>query len=108
MSTFGRVAMVVLMTMLGLAGGRATAADETVTALPVEIIHVKPESDGYTLKIRDDNGAVYQAVISLPNLGPNSGFDFDHLKVGNRMIISGTAFNLGNLRSITIREARAN
>ena len=61
----------------------AAAADRAVKALRVEILKVKPESDGYTLDVRDDAGTVYRAVISPANLGPDSGFDFDHIKVGH-------------------------
>lgn len=111
MSVIGRM-LTLIVVGLGLgasmAAGPAAAGDRAVKALRVEILKVKPESDGYTLDIRDDAGNVYRAVISPANIGPDSGFDFDHIKVGHRMIISGSAFMLGTERRITIRAAQAN
>ena len=48
------------------------------------------------------------SVISPANLGPDSGFDFEHIKVGHRMTVSGRAFMLGKARHLTIRAAQAN
>ncbi len=111
MSVIGRMFTLVVVA-LGLGASMATdsaaSGDRTVKALRVEILKVKPESDGYTLDIRDDAGTVYRAVISPANLGPDSGFDFDHIKVGHRMTVSGSQFMLGKARHLTIRAAQAN
>lgn len=73
----------------------------------VEIISVKPEMDGNTVVVRDESGKLYTAVISIPNLGPNSNFDFDHLQVGNRMIVSGDLWSMGGEARLTVRDAKA-
>lgn len=73
----------------------------------VEIISVTAETDGNTVVLRDESGKRYTAVISIPNLGPNSTFDFDHLQVGHRMIVSGELWSLGEEVRLTIRDARA-
>ncbi|WP_461403821.1 hypothetical protein [Falsiruegeria mediterranea] len=75
--------------------------------IEVEILAVKPEKDGNTLVVRDDSGNTYNAVISIPNLGPESDFDFDHLKVGNRMIVTGETWSLAGDPQLTIRDAKA-
>lgn len=94
------------------------AACQTTTSAPidgivglheveVEIISVTPEMDGNTIVVRDESGKRYTAVISIPNLGPNSTFDFDHLQAGNRMIVSGDIWSLGNETRLTVRDAKA-
>lgn len=75
--------------------------------LEVEIVSVKPEKDGNTVVVRDDNDKTYQAVISIPNLGPDSDFDFDHLQPGNRMTVSGEVWYLDDEPRLTVREAEA-
>ncbi len=84
-----------------------TDTTSTLQNIEVEIVSVRGETDGNTLQVRDTNGITYQAVISPANLGPNTGFDFDHLQPGNRMIISGEAWSLGGVPQITIRNAEA-
>lgn len=89
-------------------GTRASANDEVeLNEVEVEIVSVKPEKDGSTVTVRDNAGNMYQAVISIPNLGPDSNFDFDHLEPGNRMIVSGESWFLGAERQLTVREANA-
>lgn len=73
----------------------------------VEIISVLPETDGHRVVVRDQNAQLYTAVISPPNLGPNSNFDFDHVQVGHRMIVSGEIWSLGNETRLTIADAQA-
>lgn len=73
----------------------------------VEILSVNPEMDGNTVVIRDETGKTYTAVLSIPNLGPDSSFDFDHLKPGNRMIVSGETWSLSGEPRLTVRNAEA-
>lgn len=63
--------------------------------------------DGNTVVVQDESGQLYTAVISIPNLGPNSNFDFDHLQVGNRLIVSGETWSLGDETRLTVRDAKA-
>lgn len=104
-----------LMISLGLL---TIAACQTSTSEPidqivglheveVEITSVQSEMDGNSVAVRDEHGVIYTAVISIPNLGPNSDFDFDHLRVGNRMIVSGEVWASEGGKRLTIREATA-
>lgn len=94
------------------------AACQTTTSAPidgivglheveVEIISVTPEMDGNTVIVRDESGKLYTAVFSISNLGPNSTFDFDHLQAGNRMIVTGEIWSLGEETRLTVRDAKA-
>lgn len=73
----------------------------------VEIVSVTPEMDGNTVVVRDESGKLYTAVLSIPNLGANSTFDFNHLQVGNRMIVTGEIWSLGEETRLTVRDAKA-
>ena len=101
-----------LATSLVLLGCQGGTTDPAVTLpemnpLLVKIISVRPEMDGNTLVLHDENGAEYQAVISIPNLGPESDFDFGHLRPGNQMIVSGEHFEIRGRKHLTIFEAKA-
>lgn len=108
-----------LLKPLFVTGALMTAAAcQTTTSAPVdgivglkeaeiEIISVTPETDGNTVVVRDESGKLYTAVISIPNLGQNSNFNFDHLQAGNRMIVSGEVWSLGEETRLTVRDAKA-
>lgn len=72
--------------------------DETIL---VTILAIKPEKDGHSLKVQDMAGEAYDAVISIPNLGPNSTFDFDDLQVGNNLRLKGEVWDLAGVPQIT-------
>ncbi len=75
-SAVGKIlTLVVVAPGLGtsMATGPAAAGERAVEAPRVEILKVKPESDGYTLGIRDDAGNVCRAVISPASLGLGPG-----------------------------------
>lgn len=74
-------------------------------ALLVTVLQAKPEKDGYSLTVEDMAGKTYQAVISIPNLGPNSKFDFDHIQVGNQLRLKGEVWDLAGVPQITASRA---
>lgn len=82
--------------------GDNVAVDE---ALLVTILQTKSEKDGYSLTVQDMAGKTYQAIISIPNLGPNSTFDFDHIKVGNQLRLKGEFWDMAGVPRITARQA---
>ena len=73
-------------------------------ALLVTILQTKSEKDGYSLTVEDMDGKTYQAVISIPNLGPDSTFDFDHIKVGNQLRLKGEFWDMAGVPRITARQ----
>jgi hypothetical protein len=96
----------------------AVAACQTTTQNPtdkvvglheavVEIIAVKSEIDGNSVVVRDEGGTTYEAIFSIPNLGPDSDFDFDELRVGNHVVVTGETWTLAGKNQLTVREAKA-
>lgn len=74
-------------------------------ALLVTILQIKSGKDGKSLTVEDMAGKTYKAVISIPNLGPNSTFDFDHIKVGNQLRLKGEFWEMAGVPQITARHA---
>lgn len=103
----------VLATVLLVAACQPKAEDATVTRggpvqnLTAEIIEVTPGRDGSTVLLKDSAGKTYSAILSIPNLGPDSSFDFDHLKPGNSITISGDSFPLDGRTHVVADTAAA-
>lgn len=74
-------------------------------ALLVTVLETKSEKDGYSLTVEDMAGKTYQAVISIPNLGRDSTFDFGHIKVGNQLRLKGEYWDMAGVPQITARHA---
>ena len=85
--------------------GTASPAETSVENLTAQIIEVTPGTDGSTVLLRDAKGQTYSAVLSIPNLGPDSTFDFDHVKPGNSITISGESFELNGRTHVVARTA---
>ncbi len=78
--------------------GGEVFVDET---LLVTILKTKAEKDGYSLTVQDMAGKTYESVVSIANLGPDSTFDFDHIKVGNQLRLKGEFWDMGGVPQIT-------
>ena len=71
-----------------------------------EIIPIKDGKDGsmVQLKNKHSNNVLY-AVISIPNLGPSTEFDFTTLKIGNMVKVTGEVFRLGQKTQMAANHA---
>lgn len=82
-----------------------TSQRETVIEkMEVEILSVKNEKDGNVLELKNNDGEVFVSVISIPNLGPDSDFDFTELKIGNRLLVSGELWEMDGVKRLTVRD----
>lgn len=64
---------------------------------------VESGKDGYTAKIKADDGEIYFVTISIPNLGDN----FDKYRVfekGETVSVKGEFWKLGNENRITVSD----
>lgn len=64
------------------------------------ITSVKPEKDGQTIRLTDNIGNQYSAIISIPNLGDNSA-QYREFKVGETIGFRG---NLSPDNQMMVRE----
>ncbi|MFV5689866.1 hypothetical protein ACM55M_14710 [Flavobacterium sp. ZT3R25] len=63
---------------------------------------VEKGKDGYTTKIKTTEGAIYFAVISIPNLGsPEKHREF---KIGENITLFGEIWKMGDDNRITVRK----
>ena len=64
--------------------------------------------DGDVVKLTHRvTGEILYAVISIPNLGPESSFDFSAIELGNVLEVSGDEpFELGGKRQMAARSAK--
>lgn len=83
----------------------APSAQAEVENLTAQIIEVTPGTDGSTVLLKDAKGQTYSAVLSIPNLGPDSTFDFDDVRPGNSITISGDSFELNGRTHVVARTA---
>jgi hypothetical protein len=59
--------------------------------------------DGYTAKIKADDGGIYFATISIPNPGENSD-KYKVFKEGETVSVKGEFWKPGNENRITVRD----
>ena len=69
------------------------------------IIAIQDGTDGSTITLENEQGDMIKSTISIPNLGPDSDFDFSHLKAGNKLWVSGDTFMLGDEKYLTAEYA---
>lgn len=70
------------------------------------ITKVESGKDGYTVELSAADGQNLVAVLSIPNLGPDSQFDFGSVKVGTKIEVQGEPFMLGERRRMAAKRAR--
>ncbi|MFV5699152.1 OB-fold nucleic acid binding domain-containing protein [Flavobacterium sp. ZT3R17] len=63
---------------------------------------VEKGKDGYTAKIKTNEGAIYFAVISIPNLGTPG--KFREFKTGEKVTLFGEIWKMGDDNRITVRK----
>ena len=74
--------------------------EQGISMVTGEITGVKQEKDGQTIRLRDNKGTEYTAVISIPNLGDKAG-QYREFKVGETISFKG---NLNPDNRMVVRE----
>jgi RecG-like helicase len=74
-------------------------AEAKITAI---VQSVEKGKDGYTAKIKTTEGAIYFAVISIPNLG--SAEKYRVFKMGENVTLLGEIWKMGDDNRITVRK----
>ena len=75
---------------------------EAITTIFGIVEGLENGKDGYTTTIKTPENKLYKAVISIPNLGKNGGYQ--RLKIGNTIAIKGEVWKLGEENRITVRK----
>ncbi|MXN90518.1 hypothetical protein GR160_04710 [Flavobacterium sp. Sd200] len=75
----------------------AEGTNITVKGVVTEIINGK---DGYMAKIKDEQGKLYTATISIPNMTDPK--QFRAVKIGETITVSGTTFVLGEETGVKV------
>lgn len=70
------------------------------------ITQIEPGKDGSTVELSAADGQKLYAVLSIPNLGPDSDFDFGAIKLGTVIEVQGEPFKLGDRRQMAAKKAR--
>lgn len=68
-----------------------------------EIIFIENGKDGYVVDVKNSEGEIARVVLSIPNLGPHSDFDFSAVKVGSIISVRGESFILNGDVRITAK-----
>ena len=66
---------------------------------------IEDGKDGSTITLKNEKGEVIKSTISIPNLGPNTDFDFSNIKVGNKLRVSGSTFEIQGVKHLTAKHA---
>lgn len=64
------------------------------------------EKDGSSLVFMGDDGIEYESIISIPNLGPDSTFDFNNIQNGNRLEITGEVWEMAGVPQLTAQSVK--
>ena len=57
-----------------------------------EIVKIEDDRDGLIISLKDDNGEIILATISVLNLSSNFGFNFSVIETGNIIEVTGDIF----------------
>lgn len=90
------------------AAATTTPAAETTSGLTTvtgEIVAVTDGIDGSTVELLTANGTTVHATVSIPNLGPDTNFDFSALAVGTTITVTGDTFDLDGDTHLTASTA---
>lgn len=74
-----------------------------ITGISGIISEVKQEKDGQTIKLTNNKGISYTAVISIPNLGENHE-QYRKFEVGENVGFRGETFKIGEEIRMVVRE----
>lgn len=78
-----------------------TQREVSLTTVVGEIMEIRDGTDGSEVVIKDSEGNTYTSIISIPNLGPASEFDFADIQLGNTLKLTGETFSLGEELRLT-------
>lgn len=67
------------------------------------VIAIENGTDGYTAKIKTEDGEVYFATISIPNLGRENANQYRTLSIGEMVSMKGEMWSMGDEKRITVR-----
>lgn len=110
-----KVTILVLLIALTIAGltlfkkeknNKQNEVREGVQTLRGVISNINSEMDGYSMIFTDSKGIKYETIISIPNLGINSSFNFNELVEGARLEITGEVWDLAGKTRLTAREVK--
>lgn len=75
-------------------------AEGTDITVKGEVTEITNGKDGYMAKIKDENGRLYTATISIPNMADPK--QFRAVKVSEVITVTGTTFTLGEETGIKV------
>ena len=85
----------------------ATSQPKEMISFAGQVTRVDPGKDGSTVELTNETtGEKIYATISKPNLGPNTVFDFNDIKLGRKLEVTGEPFLLGEDRYMTVAQAK--
>ena len=85
----------------------AISQPKEVISFTGKITRVDRGKDGSTVELTNETtGEILYATISIPNLGPNTVFDFTDINLGRKLEVIGQPFLLGEDRYITATQAK--
>ena len=85
-------------------GVESPAGESDVTFTGV-ITEVQDGTDGSTVRLEVDQATTVWATVSIPNLGPDSDFDFSALVVGSTITVTGETFGMDGETWLTAQSA---
>jgi hypothetical protein len=88
-------------------GTPAISQPEEITSFTGKVTRIDRGKDGSTVELTNETtGEKLYATISIPNLGPNTVFDFSDIKLGRKLEVMGKPFLLGEDHYITATQAK--
>jgi len=101
---------VVLLVFTGCSNTNKTiqinSSEKTITeSFTGTIKKISNGKDGSSIILENDNGEQIKTVISISNLGLESGFDFSDIELGNILRVSGTTFEIQGMKHLTAKYA---
>jgi hypothetical protein len=85
----------------------ATSQPKEVISFTGKVTKINLGKDGSTVELTNETtGEKVYATISIPNLGPNTAFDFSDIKLGRKLEVMGKPFLLGEDHYITATQAK--
>ena len=104
LNLIGRLGVPLLIAAFVLSGcGAGAGGDETGAESPAGgsdvlftgvITKVQGGTDGSVVRLEMDEATTVWATVSIPNLGPDSDFDFSALVVGRTITVTGETFEM--------------
>ncbi|WP_281980358.1 hypothetical protein [Tenacibaculum mesophilum] len=76
-----------------------------ITTIIGTVISEKGEMDGSVFKVKTENNTIYEALISIPNLGKNEYID---IKKGEEVALVGEVWKMGKENNLTVSKIITN